>query len=140
MMIAVLVIVVLAGVGVGAITYLKKHHSPSRSKGKPVRLTAKQASELQVTLPEMTTNLNASGIIQFTLTLQADNKSTTKEITLMENQIDDQVNEIMRQFTTSQLRNDTGLNKLKSTIRTDVNKLMPTGSVTNVYLSQVLVQ
>ncbi len=140
MVVIVVIIVVLAGVGVGAFTYMTKRVAAHSANNKVVTLSAKQAAQLQVTLPQMTTNLNSAGIIQFTLTLQADSKSTTKELNLMQNQIEDQVNEIMRQFTTDQLRNDTGLNKLKAAIRTSVNKLLPTGSVTHVYLSQVLVQ
>ncbi|GLG00569.1 hypothetical protein Alches_06080 [Alicyclobacillus hesperidum subsp. aegles] len=130
-------IVVLAGIAVGVLLYLKKHHHTS---GTPVSMSAKQMAALQVTLPQMTTNLDASGIIQFTLTLQAADKATAKELNLMEPQISDQVNEIMRQFSSDELRSDAGLNQLKSTIVRDVNKLLPSGKVTAAYLSQILVQ
>ncbi|MCL6488117.1 MAG: flagellar basal body-associated FliL family protein, partial [Alicyclobacillus mali] len=94
----------------------------------------------QVTLPQMTTNLAGSGIIQFTLTLQADSKGTKNELNLMEPQISDAVNGIMREFTSDELRTDAGLNRLKATIVSQVNRLLPTGRVTAAYLSQVLVQ
>ncbi|GMA59014.1 flagellar FliL protein [Alicyclobacillus sacchari] len=137
MMWIVIGIVVLAGIAVGVLLYMKKHHHASNA---PVSMSAKQMAALQVTLPQMTTNLDASGIIQFTLTLQAADQSTAKELNLMQPQVSDQVNEIMRQFSSDELRSDAGLNQLKSTIVRDVNKLLPSGRVTAAYLSQILVQ
>ncbi|SIS90491.1 flagellar basal body-associated FliL family protein [Alicyclobacillus vulcanalis] len=137
MLIMVIGIVVVAGGVIGYLLYAKKHHATG---GQPAKLSAKQMANLQVTLPQMTTNLAGSGIIQFTLTLQADSKSTKNELTLMEPQISDAVNGIMREFTSDQLRTDAGLNQLKATIVSQVNRLLPSGKVTAVYLSQVLVQ
>lgn len=139
MIIIIAVIVVIAGGGAGAFTYLKHHHK-SAGTAAAHTLTAKQAAALQVTLPQMTTNLNSSGLIQFTLTLQADKASTKQELTLMQNQISDSVNEIMRQFTPSQLRDDKGINELKASVATHINAMLQNGRVTHVYLSQVLVQ
>lgn len=137
MLMIVLGIVVIAGAAIGYLLYSKKHHTAG---GAPSKLSAKQMADLQVTLPQMTTNLAGSGIIQFTLTLQADSKSTKNELNLMEPQISDAVNGIMREFTSDELRTDAGLNRLKATIVSQVNRLLPTGKVTAVYLSQVLVQ
>lgn len=138
MLIIIVIIVVVAGGGAGAYWYLKHHHRESSGSAKI--LSASQAAALQVTLPQMTTNLESSGLIQFTLTLQSNNKSTKAEINKMQNQIEDRVNEIMRQFTSDDLRNVAGLNRLKETVRKDVNSLLPSGSITSVYFSQVLVQ
>ncbi|AEJ43275.1 flagellar basal body-associated FliL family protein [Alicyclobacillus acidocaldarius] len=137
MLMIVLGIVVIAGAAIGYLLYSKKHHAAG---GAPPKLSAKQMADLQVTLPQMTTNLAGSGIIQFTLTLQADSKSTKNELNLMEPQISDAVNGIMREFTSDELRTDAGLNRLKATIVSQVNRLLPAGKVTAVYLSQVLVQ
>lgn len=141
MLIIILIIVVLAAVAVGAVLYLKKHKAAAGHQKASVQvLSPKQAAALQFTLPQMTTNLNTSGIIQFTLTLQADSKSTKDELTLMQNQVSDMVNEIMRQYSTTQLSTDAGLNQLKKTIVKDVNHMLTSGKVTNAYLSQILVQ
>lgn len=140
MLIIIVVIVVIAGGAVGAFTYLKHHHKGSSAKASVHILTPKEAAALQVTLPQMTTNLNSSGLIQFTLTLQADSQSTKQELTLMQNQVSDAINETMRQFTSTQLRDDQGINALKSAIVSKINAMLQTGRVTSVYLSQVLVQ
>ncbi|WP_206830790.1 flagellar basal body-associated protein FliL [Alicyclobacillus fructus] len=137
MLIIVIGIVVVAGAAIGYVLYAKKHHGAG---GAPPKVSAKELADLQVTLPQMTTNLAGSGIIQFTLTLQADSKSTKNELNLMEPQISDAVNGIMREFTSDELRTDAGLNRLKSTIVSQVNRLLPNGKVTAAYLSQVLVQ
>ena len=137
MLFIVLGIVVIAGAVIGYVLYAKKHHAAG---GAPPKLSAKQMAALQVTLPQMTTNLAGSGIIQFTLTLQADSKSTKNELNLMEPQISDTENGVMREFTSDELRTDAGLSRLKATIVSQVNRLLPSGKVTAVYLSQVLVQ
>lgn len=138
MLTIILIIIVVAGGGAGAYWYLLHHHSKTSSSSKP--LSATQAAALQVTLPQMTTNLKSSGLIQFTLTLQSNDKSTKAEVDKMQNQIEDRVNQIMRQFTADDLRSVAGLDKLKATVRLDVNSLLPSGNITSVYFSQVLVQ
>ncbi|WP_436663493.1 flagellar basal body-associated FliL family protein [Alicyclobacillus acidoterrestris] len=138
MLLIIIGILVIAGGGVAVAMYMKHQHHTGTAKAHA--LSAKEAAALQVTLPQMTTNLESSGLIQFTLTLQADNKSTKKELSLMQYQIQDDVNEIMRQYTPNQLRNDKGLNNLKQVIQKDINGMLDTGNVTNVYFSQVLVQ
>lgn len=131
----IVLIVILAGGGVGTYMYLHHHKAGTNQP-----LTPAQAASLQFTLPQMTTNLKSQGLIQFTLTLQADNKKTEKSLQQMQNQIEDSINEIMRQFAPDQLRDDKGLNALKNTVLTTVNQMLQTGRVTNVYFSQVLVQ
>ncbi|WAH35397.1 flagellar basal body-associated FliL family protein [Alicyclobacillus dauci] len=139
MLIIIIAIVVIVGGGVGAFMYLTKHHSAS-AKASAQALTPSQAVALQVPLPQMTTNLKNQGLIQFTLILQADSKSTKSELTEMQNEIQDTVNETMRQFTPDQLKDDKGLTTLKSAISSNVNSKLQKGRVTNVYFSQVLVQ
>lgn len=141
MLIIILIILVVAGGTVATAMYLKHHrHQAATAATATHQLSAKEAAALQVSLPQMTTNLQTSGLIQFTVTLQADKKATKNELTLMQSQIEDSINQIMRQYTPDQLRNDKGLNSLKQTILKSVNHMLPTGSVTNIYFSQVLVQ
>lgn len=137
MIITVAIILVVAGGGVGAYLYLK-HRSKTGST--PHRLSASQAAALQTTLPQMTTNLKSSGLIQFTLTLQSNNKGTKAEVEKMRSQIEDKVNETMRHFTPSDLKSAQGLSKLKNTVLASVNSMLQTGKITNVYFAQVLVE
>lgn len=139
MSLIIVIILVVAGGGVGTYLYLKKHHGKGGASSPP-KLSASQAAALQFTLPEMTTNLKSSGLIQFTMTLQSNNKSTKVEVTKMQNQIEDKVNQVMRQFSATDLRSVSGFNTLKKTLSTDVNNMLQKGKVTNVYFSQVVVQ
>lgn len=131
------IIVVVVGGGVGTYLYLK--HNPAQAKPAQA-LTPAEAEALQFTLPQMTTNLKAQGLIQFTLTLQADDKSTAHELAQMQNQIQDTVNLIMRTFSSNQLRTVSGFDQLKAALLKKVNQMLSTGHVTKVYLSQMLVQ
>jgi flagellar protein FliL len=140
MLAMILAIIVVVGGGLGTYMYFTHSHHKSSAKAKPAVLTPSQALALQVTLPQMTANLNSSGLIQFTLTLQTDSKATKTEVTEMQNQIQDKVNDVMREFTPDQLRNNQGVSMLKQSLLTNINGMLQTGKLTNVYLSQVLVQ
>ncbi|MDQ0190550.1 flagellar basal body-associated FliL family protein [Alicyclobacillus cycloheptanicus] len=129
-------IAVVLALGVGADRYLKsKHHS-----SKPAALSPAQLQSLQVSLPQMTTNLKGSGLIQFTLTLQADNSSTKSELTDLMPQIEDYVNETMRAYTPDSLEQQSGVTALKKQLRSGINHMLPTGSVTNVLFTSIVVQ
>lgn len=126
---------VLLAAAVGVYSYLK------HSKGAhPKTLTAAQVKALQVNLPQLTTNLENNGLIQFTLTLEAADASTKQEITDLQPEIQDAINGAMRQFTATDLSSQKGYTSLKSTIMNAVNHVLPKGHVDAVYLSQVVVQ
>lgn len=126
-------VVIAAAVGV----YLYLQHG----KGKhPAPLSAAQIKALQVDLPQLTTNLENNGLIQFTVTLQANDAATKKEISDLQPEIQDAINSTMRGFTSSDLGNAQGYTALKTAILTAVNHVLPKGQVSAVYLSQVVVQ
>ncbi|MCF8564762.1 flagellar basal body-associated FliL family protein [Alicyclobacillus tolerans] len=129
-------IAVLLAAGVGVDWYFKSAHTPKR----PAPLTAAQAKALQVNLPQTVTNLKGSGLIQFAVTLQAANAATKNELTDLQADVQDSINQTMRQFTPDELRTTQGYETLKNAIKTNVNDILPQGSVSQVYLSQVVVQ
>lgn len=126
-------VVVVCGLGVGGYYYMTH-----RSKG-PHPLTAAQLQALRVDLPENTTNLK-DGLIQFTVSLQAADKSSKQDIAEMLPVVEDAVNQSMRQFTKSDLHTSQGLGKLKNEIITSVNQRLAGGTVTNVYFSTIVIQ
>lgn len=132
MLVIIAGIVVLAGLGVGGFWYLHRPKVPHPP-------TAQELQSLRVDLPENTTNL-ADGLIQFTLSLQADSSDTKKEITDLLPSVEDSVNEAMRGFTKSQLGSEKGINALKAAIIASVDQQLPKGKVTTVYFSTIVVQ
>lgn len=136
MIIIVSVIVVIAGGVVGTFLFLK---GSKASKG-PTVLTPAQERALQIDFPQMTTNTSDGGLLQFTVTLQGSDSSTTSEITVLEPQIEDELNNTVHQFSSADLKAPTGQEKLSAIIEQNVNKLLPTGKVTKVLFTQWVVQ
>lgn len=125
---------VVIGTGVGFYKY--RHQKGKAQPG----LTPAQAKALQVPFPQMTSNLKDDGLIQFTAVLQASDSGTKAEIVDLEPQIEDIFNQTTRQFTSDELRQVQGYQALKRKIQSGVNRLLPQGSVTAVYLEDTLVQ
>jgi len=126
-------IVILTGLGVGGYLYFKH-----RTKG-PHPVTAAELQSLRIDLPENTANLE-DGLIQFTVSLQADNSSTKKEISELLPAVQDAVNTCMRGFTKAQLGQPGGVAKLKLAIAQAIDKRLPTGTITAVYFSNIVIQ
>lgn len=126
--------VVIVGLAIGTYElFLKPKHGPEP-------LSAAQQVALQYALPQMTTNLKGSGIVQFTVTLQASDKSTLAELKTLTPDIEDVLNETMRQFTTGNLTSAAGLDEVKANIKTAVNARLSSGKVTKVLLPSVVAQ
>lgn len=128
--------VLVVGLGVGA--YLTYFKHPAH-KG-PVKLTSSQQAALQYTVPDMTTNLKSSGVVQFSVTLQASDKATLNELKELTPSIQDVLNETMRQYTMDDLTSSAGLAHLKSSILVSVNAILPKGKVTKVLLPTIVAQ
>lgn len=126
---------VLLAAGIGAYFYLK----PGKGTH-PAALTAAQARALQVDLPQLTTNLKNGGLIQFTLTLQASDAATKKELTDLQPDVQDSINQTMREFSSDDLKSVQGYNDLKNSIMTAVNHVLQKGHISAAFLSQVVVQ
>lgn len=135
MMIGALAVVLAAAVGVDR--YLSgRHHHPK----KPAPLSPAQQLALQVSLPQMTTNLKDSGLVQFTLTLQANNSATKTELTDLTPEIQDYINETMRGYASQTLEEASGVATLKNQVRSGIDHMLQSGSVTNVMFTTIVVQ
>ncbi len=112
----------------------------SHGSSQPVQLTASEQAALQVSFPQETTNLQTDGLIQFTMVLQASDKKAKDEVTQLTPDIQDTVNRIMLQFTSDQLKQVSGFDKLKQMILQNVNQRLQHGQVTKVDFSQIVIQ
>jgi flagellar protein FliL len=129
-------IVLLCILVVGGYFYVKHQLHPAKQKP----LTAAQQAALQVAFPQATTNLESDGLIQFTMVVQATDKDTKTEITQLMPDIQDLVNRAMLGFTADALKQTAGFDKLKASIMASVNQELPSGKVTKVDFSQIVIQ
>lgn len=136
MMSILLGMLIVAGVAVGGLWYLKGGHKHD----KIVSLTPAQALALQVTLPQMLANLGDGGMMQFTLSLQASDSTTKTEINELQNQIDDYLIRTLKAYSTETVNSPSGFVHLKRAMQTGINRILPTGKVTKVYFSNEIVQ
>jgi flagellar FliL protein len=109
---------------------------------KPVhqKLSPAQQSALLVQLPETLTNLKGDGLVQFTIALLPSDDATKKELSDMQPAILDMLNGTMRDFTSAQLATKDGVNRLKQTILTQVNRMLPSGRVEKVLVIKLVTQ
>jgi len=136
MFIIILILILVGGTAIGIVMYLKKSSKPHVVKP----LSATQARKLQVDFPQMTTNLKDSGLIQFAITLQANDSKTKTELNDMQPAIQNVVNLKMKDFTPDQLKSSSGLANLESSLKVSINSILPEGNITEVYLSDEIVQ
>ncbi|QQE80813.1 flagellar basal body-associated protein FliL [Alicyclobacillus sp. SO9] len=125
---------VLIAAGIGVYLVLKP------SAHKHGKLTIQQQKALQVALPQMTTNVAGGGIVQFTVTLQANDKSTHEEIKTLIPTIQDTMNRLMRTYTTKEINSSSGIVKLKGNIAKAVDSQLPKGTVTKVLFTDIVTQ
>lgn len=130
--------VLVAALGLGGYLYFNRaHHAKKQTK---TALTPAQALALQVTLPQMLANLGDGGIVQFTMSLQATDSQTKTEITDLQNQIDDFLIRMLKQYSSTQVDSVGGFSQLKRAIIAGVNQMLPLGRVTAVYFANEIVQ
>lgn len=128
-------IAVLIGLAIGGYLYLKSPKGPKT----PKPLSTSQLKNLRVDLPQNTSNL-ADGLIQFTLSLQAQDSKTKSEIADMMPVMQDAVITTLKKYSAADVKTPEGFKKLKLDIVSAVNHVLPAGKITDVYFSTDVVQ
>jgi flagellar protein FliL len=128
-------IAVLIALVIGGFLYLKSATGPKTHK--PPSPSA--LKNLRVDLPQNTSNL-ASGLIQYTVSLQAADTKTKTEITDMLPVVQDAIITTLKKYSSSDVNSSTGFAKLHVDLVNAVNQVLPDGKVTDVYFSTDVVQ
>ncbi|MCL6636886.1 MAG: flagellar basal body-associated FliL family protein [Alicyclobacillus sp.] len=136
MLLIILGVAVVLALAVGSYLFWR-HRQAANSNPKPP--TASEIKQLRVDLPEMTTNLK-DGLVQFTLSLEADSAGTKTELMDLQPQVQDAVNRTLREFAAGDLKSQAGLAKVKGALLDAVNAVLPQGRITGVYFATVVVQ
>jgi flagellar protein FliL len=131
-----IVFILLAGIAFLSITYLNKSANANQASA----LSAKDLAATQYTLDKITTNLQGASFVQIGLTLQTDSKDARDELEQRKIQVKDAVNEILHTTTKVDLDKPDGHVKLKKEIMNRVNRFMTKGRVTDVYITEIVVQ
>ncbi|MDI3257233.1 MAG: flagellar basal body-associated FliL family protein [Kyrpidia sp.] len=126
--------ILAAAVGAGAWYILG---SRATSSGPP---SAADLAKTRYDLPQMTTNLAGGGVIQMSVSLQADSDRTKSELDLRKVQIQDAINEIVHNWKRDDLDRPQGQEKLKADLLKRINELLQNGRVVQVYFPSIIVQ
>lgn len=102
--------------------------------------TAQELADSQFVLEKMTTNLAGSSLIQLGVTLQLDSTKSKDELALRKTQVKDSVNKILHSTTQVDIQNDKEFQKLGNQIKDSINQFLQKGKVTNVYITDLVVQ
>jgi len=136
--IALLVIIALALLGiVGVVAY--KTFAVTGSD-EPEIPTAKELQASQMDLGKMTTNLAGNSLIQANIAIQGDSEKAKVEIETRKLQVKAIVNGVLHTTTQADIEKPDGLERLVLRIVGELNKVMLEGKVTNVYISDIVVQ
>jgi flagellar FliL protein len=136
--IALILIVTIALLGIVGVVAYKTMLAPADGEVKPP--SSKEMLESQVDLGKMTTNLAGNGLIQANFSIQGDSKEAKKELDERKLQVKDIINAVLHNTTTADISKADGLAKLKMRLVDELNKVMTEGKVTNVYISDIVVQ
>lgn len=136
---SILIMAMISLLGVVAIfayTYLKKPANSTEASA----ISPQDLAATQFVLDKMTTNLQGANFVQISLVLQADSKKAKDELDLRKAQVQDVVNSILHNTTKVDLDQPDGQEKLKQAIMKQVNGLLTEGKVTNIYITEIIVQ
>jgi flagellar protein FliL len=102
--------------------------------------TATELLESQLDIGKMTTNLAGNSLIQASFTIQGDSADLKHELEQRKLQVKDVINGVLHKTTQADLEKAEGLELLKVQLIGELNKVMHEGKVTNVYISDIVVQ
>lgn len=89
---------------------------------------------------EYLTNLADKGYIKLTIEFELENKEMIKELDKRKAEIRDRVNFVLRSKTSEDIKGDTGMEKLRDSIKKELNLLLKQGRVLDVYFTNIIVQ
>lgn len=117
----------------GGYWFLHRNH-------KPAPPTPAQLKSWQFQTPQITTNTKDGGLVQLQLTIQAGNQKSFADVSDVQSQIMDMINESIHQDSNTAFLNQQGLNAFKAQIQRGVEKILPNDSILAVDIDQIVEQ
>ncbi|KEO82939.1 flagellar basal body-associated FliL family protein [Tumebacillus flagellatus] len=112
----------------------------AKSADEPKVPSAKELLASQFDIGKMTTNLAGNSLIQATISIQGDSSKMKTELEERKVQVRDIINAVLHKTTQADLEKAEGIELLKVNLIGELNKVMLEGKVTNVYISDIVVQ
>ncbi|MEK4698884.1 flagellar basal body-associated protein FliL [Solibacillus sp. FSL R7-0668] len=109
-------------------------------KGEAKGPTIDELVESKVDIPEITTNLADGSFVRLTLTLQASDKEAGEELLKREYQVKDILIQELSEMEEEGLKGKQGKVAFQNTIKSQINELMQSGEVTQVYFTSYVLQ
>ena len=135
---------VLGGVALGAVTFLKRPAPKSEEKSEAAATAAGDKKKTQViTLRPIIVNLrNSKGTryLKVTIAMETATEEVAKELTTLSPQISDLLVDKLSNVEISDVDNTAGRNKLKRELLAGTNELLEKGYVNTVYFTEFVIQ
>jgi flagellar FliL protein len=136
--IALLAIIAVVLLGILGLVGYKMLWKPTGTE--PDVPSAKELLNSQFDIGKMTTNLAGASLIQCSVAIQGDSTKMKTELEERKVQVRDVINSVLHKTTPADLEKADGLELLKVKLIGELNKVMLEGKVTNVYISDIVVQ
>jgi flagellar FliL protein len=137
--IVLIMIIAVALLGIVGIVAYKTVIVPAAGQEEDVP-SAKELLESQFEVGKMTTNLAGDALIQATISIQGDSAEAKEELEQRKAQIKDIINTVLHTTTQADIEKPDGFQQLKVRLVEEMNKVMLEGKVTNIYISDIVVQ
>lgn len=137
--IALLVIIAITLFGIVGFVVYKTYFAAAVS-GEVEEPKASELLAAQYEVGKMTTNLQGDALIQAAFTLQGESEDVKKELEERTTQIKYIINKVLHQTTQADIQKPDGLEMLEASLVDAINQVMKEGKVTNVYMSDIVVQ
>lgn len=139
LLIIIIALVLLLAIAGGAVVYLLlfKHTAP------PTPQELRPEARKTLVLDQFRVNLAGSDYSQFlmaTIYLGYEDEKMATELEERKPQIHDIVNNILSSWTAEEFSNDTNRKKLKGEIKHQVNAVLKTGEIKDVYITELIIQ
>ncbi|ASS75642.1 hypothetical protein CIG75_12010 [Tumebacillus algifaecis] len=138
--IVLIVVIAVALLGIVGVVVFKTVIVPASGQQEEKVPTAKELKLSQFEFGKMTTNLAGSALIQATFSVQGESVDAMRELEERKAQIKDIINTVLHTTTQADIEKPEGYQLLKVRLINEMNKVMIEGKVTNIYISDIVVQ
>lgn len=102
--------------------------------------TIDEVLESSVDVPEMTTNLASDEFIRISFKIETDSADAKLEMEKRDFQAKDVIIQKLSEMTSDDLQGEAGKQRLSETLKNELNSIMQTGEVVNVYITSYIIQ
>ncbi len=137
-LLTVMLIILIAVALIGVIAFVL--FTQLKKEAEPTEPTIEEVVLASVDIPEMTTNLADGSYARLQLKIQTDSEEAAAELTQRTFQVNNIIIQELSEMTSEDLEGKQGKVLFEKAIRAQVNELMQTGEVQQVYMTSFIIQ